>query len=585
MRMRLGVGIVAAVGLAATATACGGGPGSDTSSDSAQKTSRAPASYSAMDASIKGPAPQISGAKKGGTLTITDDGGPPTFDPSGAYYEFSMATLTGLALRTLTGYQIKDGKSTLVPDLATNLGTASPDGLTWTFPLKQGMKYSNGAAIKAQDFVYAVKRSFAYESVAENGPTYFQTYLVGGASYKGPYVQPTADFKGVTAPDDHTLVFHLTRKWPTLPYFASFPQVSPIPQSADTRTAYQTKPLAEGPYKVARFVKGRSFTLEKNPDWDAKSDPIRHQFPDRIEVQLGGSALTNQQRILSNTGAGATSIDTSGVDASLANKVTTSQKSQYVSGPSPCEQYMPINTATVPLQVRKAIAVAYPYDQIRKAQGDSPIAYTPATTFAPPQVPGIAKYPPVNALTGKGTGNPTEAKRLLQQAGKTGFALKYFFSNDDPQLVAANTAMKSGLEQAGFKVTDIGVTTDQLSERITDEKSDANLGQGLRSWCYDWPSGDSIYPQLFTSANAAMGRSVGNLRLPALDRSIQQIADLSPTQAAAKWGALDRQMASQYLPGLVRSYVTASYVFGKRVHSVTNDSNHGLPDFAQLWIG
>ena len=44
--------------------------------------------------------------------------------------------------RQLTSFVNRNGKQVLVPDLATDLGQVSADGLTWTFTLKDGLKYS-----------------------------------------------------------------------------------------------------------------------------------------------------------------------------------------------------------------------------------------------------------------------------------------------------------------------------------------------------------------------------------------------------------------------------------------------------------
>ncbi|WP_265446913.1 ABC transporter substrate-binding protein [Flexivirga meconopsidis] len=576
---------VAAVAVAMPLAACSSNGPSDKGSSSGGSAPRTAVKNSAMDATVKGPAPEVSGAKKGGTLTITESGVPPTFDPAGAYYVFSMAALSGLTTRSLTGYQVSKDGSTLVPDLATDLGKESADGKTWTFKLKPGMKYSDGSAVKAADFVYGIERGFD-EDLGGNGPVpYLQDYLVGGKDYKGPIKQPDAKFQGVTAQGDDTIVFHLTRKWPTLPYFMAFPLASPVPQAKDTKGTYQNKPLATGPYMVKSFTKGRGFELTKNTNWDPNSDPIRHQYPDAVTVKLGVTALTTQQQILANSGSGATTLDVSpdGVDASLIGQAKK-KTDQYGEGDSPCESYIPLDTQQIPLEVRKAIAIAYPYDQIRKAKGVSPESYDPATTYAPPQVPGMKQYPAVNGLVGKGTGDPAKAKSMLKAAGKENFELSWYFINDDPTEVAANNAEKKAFTDAGFKVKDVGISKEQYSDKANDPSVKFNVGQGISSWCYDWPAGDSIYPQLFSSTTAKDARSVGNLRDTAVDKQLADIGAMEPAQAAPKWLEFDKQMTAQVV-GIPTSYGKSNFVFGKQVHNVINDGNRGLPDFAQIWVG
>lgn len=583
--MRRSSKIAAAVVLMAMplAACSSSGPSNSNTSAKGSSTPRAKVKSSAMDASVKGPAPAVAGAKTGGTLTITDSGAPPTWDPAGAYYEFSMGILSGLVTRGLTGYQInKDGVSTLVPDLGADLGKESADGKTWTFKIKPGMKYSNGETVKAADFVYAIKRSFD-PTLGGQGPVpYLQTYLVGGDKYQGPFKDASTDFKGVTAQGDDTVVFHLTRKWPTLPYYLAFPAASPVPQSAEKKATYEQNPLATGPYQVKKFTKGTEIVLEKNPQWDAKSDPIRHQYPNTVDVKLGVTAPTEQQRIFANSGDGASTLDISGLDAGLETKAK-SQSKQVLFGQSPCESYLPLDSTKIPLAVRKAIAVAYPYEQTRKAGGESNLTFDPATTYAPPQVPGIKQYPPVNGLTGQGSGDPAKAKAMLKKANKLGFELSWYYVGGKGQDVAANTALKTGMQEAGFKVKDVPVSQEEISSKINDPKASQNVGQGISSWCYDWPSGDSIYPQLFSSTTAKDGRSAANLRDPAVDKELTRISSMDPTAAAPEWLKLDKQMTAQVM-GIPLSYSKSSYVFGNKVHNIVNDANKGLPDFAQVWV-
>ena len=72
-----------------------------------------------------------------------------------------------------------------MPDLATDLGQVSDDKLSWTFHLKQGMKYEDGSPIKAQDFAYAIARSFATEELP-GGPMYQLHVLQGRRHVQGP---------------------------------------------------------------------------------------------------------------------------------------------------------------------------------------------------------------------------------------------------------------------------------------------------------------------------------------------------------------------------------------------------------------
>jgi len=129
-RVNKAVAITAAAALAMTA--CGSpssnngqkGGGSDT-----VKTDK-----SAFDPDAKGPAKEISGAKKGGTVTVYQQQTPVTFDPTAIYYT-DTGEIAKLMFRTPTQFAVRDGQPVLVPDL-TDLGTQSADKLTWTFKVR-----------------------------------------------------------------------------------------------------------------------------------------------------------------------------------------------------------------------------------------------------------------------------------------------------------------------------------------------------------------------------------------------------------------------------------------------------------------
>ena len=109
-----------------------------------------------MDASAVGPAPEVPGAVKGGTLTVYSQSTVSTLDPTEIYFTDSNE-IAKLVFRTPTQFAVRNGKPVLVPDL-TDLGTASADGLTWTFKMRGDFKYADGSAVKVEDLAYAIKR-------------------------------------------------------------------------------------------------------------------------------------------------------------------------------------------------------------------------------------------------------------------------------------------------------------------------------------------------------------------------------------------------------------------------------------------
>ncbi|MCH8613160.1 ABC transporter substrate-binding protein [Arsenicicoccus dermatophilus] len=534
-------------------------------------------SASQLDPQAKGPAAPIEGARRGGHLTVRSQGVPETLDPTRQYYVDSQAILK-LTNRTLTTFAIRDGKPVLVPDLATDLGRVSADGLTWTFTLKEGLAYEDGTPVKAADVVYAVQRSFAQQELP-GGPTYQIDHLKGGSAYRGPY-QGGTSFPGVEAKGDKDVVFHLSAPWSSLPYFGTFTVTSPIPAAKDTRDKYGLHPLATGPYKFETY-KDNKLTLVRNTQWKAETDPARRDLLDSFTFEWGGEPKDTQGPILDDPNAsGLLSYDP--VDSTLVLKATAA-KGQLTAGDSPCVSLVTMDTRQIPLSVRKAIARAYPWDQVREAADINQVTVQTMRSIAPPQLPGAVAHD-IADLPVSGRGDPAAARKLLEQAGKLGFELSWYFATDMPTSRAVSEARARGLRAAGFTVRPHGVPRNKLREMASNLDAPVNMLQGPSGWCYDWPSGDAIYLPLFSSTAARETMSAGGLADPDLDARMKAIAARPLADQASEWAALDKDLLTNYLPVLPGGMDRAIFLSSKDVGGVVDDPNLGMPDFSSIYL-
>ena len=137
-----------------------------------------------------------------------------SLDPADAYSTRDWEILKNISDGLITW---KPGTTELVPDLATDLGTVSADGLTYTFTLKDGIKLGDGTPVTATTYAAQLNRLLTIGPSCPNG--------VAGALAQ-PYV------KSIVAPDDKTIVFTLTTPvayFPqilaTAPYVMSDPKV------------------------------------------------------------------------------------------------------------------------------------------------------------------------------------------------------------------------------------------------------------------------------------------------------------------------------------------------------------------------
>ena len=170
------------------------------------------------------------------------------------------------------GLMTLDADNNIIPAIAESY-ELSDDQLTYTFKLRDA-KWSNGEAVKAQDFV------FAWNELAHNDEAEY-SYLVtdDGACIKNGN-EIVYDGKddldlGVTAKDDKTLVVELDKKSPQFLSLMVFPSFYPIneefyKEKGDQYGLAVENLLANGPYKVVEWTKGNSVKVAKNADyWDA----------------------------------------------------------------------------------------------------------------------------------------------------------------------------------------------------------------------------------------------------------------------------------------------------------------------------
>ncbi|KEO83230.1 peptide ABC transporter substrate-binding protein [Tumebacillus flagellatus] len=190
----------------------------------------------------------------------------PTMDISKATNSISF-TLFANVSEGLTRLD-KDGKAQ--PALAEKWDV-SPDGKTYTFHLRDGIKWVNGDPITAKDFEYSWKRTLNPDTAAEYA--FMVAWIKGGDAYNQG--KGSVDEVGVKAQDDKTLVVTLENP---IPFFAEqmafpifFPQNEKFVKAAgDKYGADADKFLSSGPFKFTSWVHEQSATLEKNDTyWDA----------------------------------------------------------------------------------------------------------------------------------------------------------------------------------------------------------------------------------------------------------------------------------------------------------------------------
>ncbi len=170
-----------------------------------------------------------------------------------------------LAILSFAGLYKYDAEGKLVSDLAENC-EISEDGLTYTFTLKDGVKWSDGEELNAEDVAYSWNRLVT----PETGADYF--YLADGIARKD---DGTLDVEA--SEDGKTFTVHLNAPCAYFLDLCAFPAFYPVPQqSVEAAKDAETNPgawcteagfVTSGPMTCTEWKHNESMTYEKNPNY------------------------------------------------------------------------------------------------------------------------------------------------------------------------------------------------------------------------------------------------------------------------------------------------------------------------------
>lgn len=212
-------------------------------------------------------------------------------DPMALDPQYSVRPVERAILADLfSGLVVEDSAGVLQPEMAASWQVENK-GRRWVFTLRQGVKWSDGRPVVAEDFVYAFQRLLAPRTTA---PFASMFYIIAAAEslHAGKERDPAA--LGVRAKDPQTLVFELVR--PT-PYFLSMlAHPSAVPLRRDLiegdgdNWMRPGRMVSNGTYILGEWLPGRYIKLRKNWGFydpaQAVIDNVYYDIVDEGEVAL-----------------------------------------------------------------------------------------------------------------------------------------------------------------------------------------------------------------------------------------------------------------------------------------------------------
>lgn len=472
-----------------------------------------------------------------------------------------------LVVRGLTSWKTDPAAdTTVVPDLATDTGTPSDGGKTWTYTLKSGLKYADGSEISAADVKFGVERSF--DAQLQGGLSYHKSLLVGGADYKGPAGGAHLDSVEVSG---NTIVFHLVRAFADWPWIVSMPAFAPIPVDKGMGIpAYDHNPPSSGPYQVTDYQLGSRVEMSRNPHWDKSTDEARLAAPDHYVFEMGLNADTASQRLINDQGddknAAFASISTSVIPKINADEAVKARAAVSSSG---AVNYLAFNTTRPGLKdiaVRKAISYVINKQQIQTINGGPTFGGAIASTLLPPGLQGHQQF---NLYDGGDTGSLDKAKQALGSAQVGPLTLLIDSGVDEQSQMASS--ITQDLKTLGIEVK--VVSQDSYTFQATQtESGDFDLSFG--GWQADYPGAYAALSPLFSSDQIGNGNyNISRLADPAIDAAIAAAqTETDSAKAASLWGALDKQIM-EHAPVVPLYYGHQAYING------SNTTNTYIPTF------
>ena len=190
----------------------------------------------------------------------------------------------------LAKWEDNNGVLSLVPDAATDLpeGVENGDGtVTYTYTLRDGLKWSDGQDVTANDFVFAWNRAASDDLAADYG------YMFEVVDGYDEVAEGSADSMNIKAVDDKTIEVTLKNAVPYWNELLAFPTYFPVREDVVSNESWATDPstyVNNGPYNLTKWDHNSVITLTKNANYvDADTitmDEINFYLSDDANNQL-----------------------------------------------------------------------------------------------------------------------------------------------------------------------------------------------------------------------------------------------------------------------------------------------------------
>lgn len=473
--------------------------------------------------------------------------------------------------------------------------TTSADGLTWTFKLRPGLKFSDGTPLTADDVVFSIDRALKPELKSTVAPAYLA--LIKDSDKRNTGKVPTLINDSLFAPDATTVKIVTTQKaqyfLDALTYPTSYVVEKSLVQKYGDTDYF--KHLSEGgcsgPFKLDQRLSGQYISFVPNADyWGAKPQLKKLVFPFYKDPQTTYKAYKTNQ------------VDYATVPTSNLDEARGFANNQFRQVPELTIDYFTMNYLTKPfnnIKIRQAFALAVDKDLISQRIWKG--ARVASNHIIPSGMPGYNPNLVGPAGVKETKGDVTLAKKLLQE----GMQEEGYTSANFPQITLTvatrgDQATKNEYQFLQQQWRDnLGVNViindEEWNKLLDDTANSTGNAKSLQMWVIDWIA-DYPDPEDWTTLLFGKGSSynetnygMGQTKDVSTQQQIQDLmfkadANQNTAERIAQYNKIEQQMIDDaaWVPIDQRA---ATYALKSCVHGVVDNAQQITPpgDWANIY--
>ena len=475
------------------------------------------------------------GGQKGGTLNGTYASFPDYMDPALSYTAEGWTAMADVYIPLLT-YKHANGEegSEVIPGLAKEMPKISNGGKTYTLTLRPGLKYSDGTAVKASDFPFAVERMIELNS----GGSSFYLSIEGAEKFAETKQGPIPGIKA----NDKTgeIVINLEGPRGTFTNELGLMFVTPLPQDTPIEDLSANPPPGTGPYMITKSQPGKGWEYERNPYWAKANGEAMPDLPEGVVDDAKMTVIRNPQSQVNDIEQGTYDWMQNPPPSSRYAEVKEKfEGTQFRIEPTISTYYFWMNSKEAPfddVKVRQAVNYAIDSKALERIYAGQ---IKGTQQILPPGMPGYEQFELYPYDLDK-------AKEMIQEANPSDMDITVWTDTESPNNEAGEY-LNEVLKELGFNTTLKILNADNYFT-VIGNLSTPDLDAGWSDWFQDYPHPNDFFQPLLAgeSIQPTNNNNFAQFDNPTVNSQVKKLGaeQLGPDQETA-YAELDKEVMEE----------------------------------------